>query len=489
MSGLEPVLAAFQGADTVLELAEAVIKSVSKVYKFFVRIENAPSSLQQFDYKIQTFKLHFGNYSSVLRKLDQPLPGFQLKAIQITLNDCNKFLDKFQAVTDPLWTVRGGLRTVWLAVDDTEIENLTHRINSHLFDVILPGLNAILAGPRQPETESIYSVPEEEIDGLFRRFQDIQSEHVRNESREEIERTLRALERELRRFWRAQDIPEVDVFDGLPIEHRRRSSVAFEDVPTIMHLDFVDENTRHLKHLQLSLRYLSITARDTVSRMLQYQEGQPGNTFLTQIVPYGTIPWTNPLRPLEVSFLKNHMVTVKADGGYELYSVDPVYKFQTERACERFQSIFRERELLASVQTVEIRERVHKAWRQFCTRQIVKIWRRRDGETFVTMTFLATSRGHENPVPHEEIDLNLFSEVVKETKLNGKPAVELYRLAENLGVRVEGNLVISFVNSTDLARFKSRFSTYHPKSILLQHPPSSSSSTTLELTPSGSSAG
>lgn len=204
-------------------------------------------------------------------------------------------------------------------------------------------------------------------------------------------------------------------------------------------------------------------ARDDESRILQYQNDDctihvthvgtvvhvppREDSWLTRLVPYGSIPWTRNKSSKRVSFLKKHLVTVVDSEGYHIYRLDPKYKFEDREACDRFQSTLREREVCGAFEAVEIKV----DGRIVARRQMLRFWRRveRNGTTTNTITFYissGTSAGE-----HDEINLAELQSSVTVPRIR--------RLSWDIGRRVESNSVDLMPSLRGSRQFHIKFET------------------------------
>ncbi|VUC25916.1 unnamed protein product [Clonostachys rosea] len=119
----------------------------------------------------------------------------------------------------------------------------------------------------------------------------------------------------------------------------------------------------------LQLEWFSILEHNYVSnfRTIQY-ETSDRNTVVTHEVRFGTIPNTpQNLDANECDFLEEQLLTVETLTDYAVYRLDPIYKFETSRACDKFMAKVRERELVGKFLPIEIsKKNTQSPWKNLC---------------------------------------------------------------------------------------------------------------------------
>ncbi|CAG9983624.1 unnamed protein product [Clonostachys byssicola] len=119
----------------------------------------------------------------------------------------------------------------------------------------------------------------------------------------------------------------------------------------------------------LQLEWFSILERNYTSnfRTIQY-ESSDRNTVVTHEVQFGTIPNTpQNLDAKECDFLEDQLLTVETSTDYAVYRLDPIYKFETSRACDKFMMKIRERELVGKFLPVEVsKKNTQSPWKNLC---------------------------------------------------------------------------------------------------------------------------
>lgn len=135
------VLASIQG---VFELFRAVVATIRASYGFFVKVENAPVSLRSFHRRLEYFHEEFEKLHGTLQQSGTRFSPHHLQDIEDTLVECKQYFEKFKAVSEQQWSVQGGLKTLWLAVDEDTIDRLHRKIDRHELNIILPSLTEML---------------------------------------------------------------------------------------------------------------------------------------------------------------------------------------------------------------------------------------------------------------------------------------------------------------------------------------------------------
>ncbi|CAI6042490.1 unnamed protein product [Clonostachys chloroleuca] len=134
---------------------------------------------------------------------------------------------------------------------------------------------------------------------------------------------------------------------------------------TLMFQDAENEDVRP----PLQLEWFSILERNYTSnfRTIQY-ESSDRNTVVTHEVQFSTIPNTpQNVDAKECDFLEDQLLTVETSTDYAVYRLDPIYKFETSRACDKFMMKVRERELVGKFLPVEIsKKNAQSPWKNLC---------------------------------------------------------------------------------------------------------------------------
>ncbi|KAM5383398.1 hypothetical protein ACJZ2D_002091 [Fusarium nematophilum] len=463
----------------IVSLGLQVIKLADSVIETFDRVQNAPQELRDFRQAVVRLQRHFellkaDSRSSATDFLDEN----DAHEIQDTLMLCEKLLqDHIELQKKNL--VNSVIRGVWTIRNNQNLVRYKDRIEKHYIQILLPcWLNSIGRAPRDPPPPAEHELKTEQMEQMEQinntplvppqQLQNISDKLKELETagcREDVEKTLRAIDLELRKcriqgrelglLGEEHIDPVEDPEHPIQREIKRRDSLEFQPARTTLYLESAPK-----QHRKLKLESLHIMARDDESRILQYRNKNIGATIhVTHIVPYGSIPWTPDKTSKRVSFLKNHLITVVDPEGYHLYRLDPKYKFEDQEACEKFQSVLRERELSGAFEAVEI-----KMGKQIVARrQMIRFWHRAgdNGATINTLTFYISSVGR--PGDHEELDLAGFEHtatILRPRRLSlGKTesnSVDLRPSNPN-----SRRLHIKFDTSEEAGKFKAKFEAMH----------------------------
>ncbi|KAH7469877.1 hypothetical protein FOMA001_g14867 [Fusarium oxysporum f. sp. matthiolae] len=461
----------------VVSLVLQVITLADQVIESFERLKNAPQELRDFRQSAVRLQRHLEalqndvSYYSLANILHED----DVHEIEETLTLCKELLQQ-QVTSSKGLVVTTVIRGVWTFRNNQKLVKYKTRIDAHYTQILEEDTNVItetgnntLIDSAQNVSPSQYQVAPEHIQQITKKLDKLKTA----DDKEATEQTLRSIDYELRTCWTELGLVEEDVDD--PIDYpmpgiKRRSTLSYEDAPTTLELESAPQ-----QHRRLRLRRLHIMARDDESRILQYQNDDctihvthvgtvvhvppREDSWLTRLVPYGSIPWTRNKSSKRVSFLKKHLVTVVDSEGYHIYRLDPKYKFEDREACDRFQSTLREREVCGAFEAVEIKV----DGRIVARRQMLRFWRRveRNGTTTNTITYYissGTSAGE-----HDEINLAELQSSVTVPRIR--------RLSWDIGRRVESNSVdlmpslrgsrqfhIKFETDEEAKQFKERFS-------------------------------
>lgn len=465
----------------ITSLVMQVVASVQKVIEIFEKAQNAPKELEQLRVSLIRMSRHFdmirakheSTGSSLIHKDDTD-------EIFDTLLCCKALFDDYERVRSR----DGVLQAIWGNQKSDMVARYQLRIDRHFTQILLPlwvtaSHSAAVVDSTVSDAHPIRRnsvVPSQQLDNLSEGLR--QLEMV--DSRDEIERTLQRLDRTLQTCWEDLGLP-VDKTNNiiLPQVIRRRSS--FTIAPTTLQLKSAPE-----KHRRIRLQRVHVMAKDASSRILLY-ENKDSSIQVTQIIPFGYIPWTPSQKSTRVSFLKTFVVTIKDADGHHIYHIDPQYHFKTLDACNKFQETFRERKHMSAFDFVKLSHKGDTISR----RQVLRFWKRDKGrrDPIITMTFLATSIG--DGCNHEEFDTSMFTPTAHfaTTLLNplrNRSETDVVELRPNLAHAGE-NVRIKFESVQEARDFKIYFeSTYRPAPQLDVPLPSSASisSASSQRTPS-----
>ncbi|KAM0418734.1 hypothetical protein ACHAPT_012332 [Fusarium lateritium] len=354
-------------------LVMQVVAAINAVIEIFEKAQNAPRELEEL--RCSLLRLH-DNFDQI-RAQDKKsgsrhLHEYDIDGIQSTLEDCKALFENYAKTQ----SANGVLRAVWGTQNHDEVVRYQALVDRHFWQILLPfwmkTLCSTVCGPQERDRSQAASVgtlivrrnsgvPPEQLDSLAMGFEQLKND----ENPDEVKGTLQRLDRTLRECWQALGLPITNPTTPLSTTIPP-TEISFTTAPTILTLEIAPENYKKIR-----LHQVHIMARDNTSRILLYQNKE--NTVrVTQIIPFGCIPWTPKKSKLRVSFLKPYVVTVIDGNEHHMYEIDPKYRFATEGSCRRFQETLRERDHLGAFDFVTLCKNGHL----LSCRQVLRFWRR-----------------------------------------------------------------------------------------------------------------
>ncbi|KAF5720988.1 hypothetical protein FMUND_3891 [Fusarium mundagurra] len=454
----------------VVSLVLQVIKLADQVIESFERLKNAPQELRDFRQSAVRLQRHLEALQNDISYYSQAgiLHENDVHQIEDTLTLCKELLQQ-QVTSSKGLVVTTVIRGVWTFRNSQRLAKYKTRIDEHYTQILVPCWLSSLSGRNNPNrplmsseeedttvatetynnastdpannvSPSQYQVAPQHIQQITEKLDELQTA----DDKEAAEQTLRSIDYELRTCWTELGLVEEDADDVVDYPMpgiKRRSTLSYEDAPTTLELESAPQ-----QHRRLRLRRLHIMARDDESRILQYQNDDC-TIHVTHVVPYGSIPWTRNKSSKRVSFLKKHLVTVVDSEGYHMYRLDPKYKFEDRKACDKFLLTLRERELHGAFEAVEIKV----DGRIVARRQMLRFWRRVEPDGTATNTFTYYISSGTSAGEHDEVNLAELQSSVTVPRIR--------RLSWDIGRRVESNSVDLMPSPRGSRQFHIKFET------------------------------